>query len=380
MAWLRPRRIVALALLVAALVSGLVYGSWIAAQARAVVVLSTTLRTPLLTWTVRKLTDEPRVEEIVVGGVPATLVRPGGGDGPWPAFVFLNGATELGRKHPDVRRLARGLARAGYLVLVPDLPGLVRGELTGRSVDTTVALARYAAARPDSKSRVALFGVSLGASIALLAAERPELRGRVSVVVGIAPYADIADVIRLATTGYSREGNRLVLYRPGRFLALSVGRSLVAGLPPGSEKNELVRLLAGVPSDAPFPLSGLASVDRTGLSPAARATVALLLNHDPGRFDALYAAFPSDLRAELELLSPLRGAARLDMPVELASAPHDPYFPPSESRRLAQAAPDAHVTVTEAFSHVIPEPSLTDPGDLLSFDGWAVRSLRAARS
>ncbi len=379
MAWHRPRRIVALVLLVAALVSGLVYGSWIAAQARAVVVLSTTLRTPLLTWTVRKLTDEPRVDEVFVGGVPATLARPGGGDGPWPAFVFLNGATELGRKHPDVQRLARGLARAGYLVLVPDLPGLVRGELTGRSVDTAVTLARYAAGRADSTGRVALFGVSLGASIALLAAERPELRGSVSVVVGIAPYADIVNVIRLATTGYSQEGDRLVLHRPGRFLALSVGRSLVAGLPPGSQKDELTRLLAGVQSDAPYPLSGLDRLDLAGLEPAVRATVELLLNRDPDRFDGLYAALPPELRAEIELLSPLRGAERLDMPVELASAPRDPYFPASESRRLARAAPDVHVTVTKAFSHVIPEPSLTDPGDLFRFDGWAVRALYQAR-
>jgi hypothetical protein len=67
------------------------------------------------------------------------------------------------------------------------------------------------------------------------------------------------------------------------------------------------------------------------------------------------------------------------MPVELASAPHDPYFPSSESKGLARAAPDARLTITAAFSHVIPQPSLTDPSDLFSFDGWAVRSLRAAR-
>jgi pimeloyl-ACP methyl ester carboxylesterase len=375
----RPSRLIPLALILGLALAAVAYRSWLAAQARAVVVLSTVIETPLLTWTVERVTDEPRVEEAVVAGVPTTLVRPGG-DGPWPAFVFLNGATELGRAHPDVQRLARGLARAGYLVLVPDLPGLVRGELTDHTVDSAVALARNAAGRPDSTGQVALFGVSLGAAIGLLAAERPELAERVSVVVGIAPYADLENVVLLATTGYAKDGDRLVEYRPGRFLALAVARSLVAGLPAGDERTALAADLARVASNDPDPLAGLRALDPAELSPDARAVRAVLLNREPDRFEALYTALPATIRAGIERLSPVAQAQLLRMPVELASAPHDPYFPPSESRSIARAAPDVHVTVTDAFSHVIPKPSLTDPGDLARFDGWAVRALRGARS
>jgi hypothetical protein len=98
----RPRRLIVLALLFAALGAGLAYGSWIAAQLRAVVVLSTTLETPVLTWVVKHLTDEPRVEDARVAGEPSTVARPGGGEGPWPAIVVVNGATPLGRREPDV--------------------------------------------------------------------------------------------------------------------------------------------------------------------------------------------------------------------------------------------------------------------------------------
>jgi pimeloyl-ACP methyl ester carboxylesterase len=372
----RPVWLVVGALLAGGLASGLVYRSWIAAQARAVVVLSTTLETPVLTWAAEQLTDDPRVEEVVIAGVPATLARPGG-DGPWPAFLFVNGATELGRAHPDVQRLARGLARAGYLVLVPDIPGLVRGELTDRTVDVTVELSLAVARRPDSKGRVALFGVSLGGTIALLAAERAELAGLVSVVVGIAPYTDLVNVVRLATTGYTREGDGIVFYGPGPFLSLAVARSLAAGLPPGPGADELVSLLADVRSDDPDPLAALRELDSD--DPAVRATLELLRNRDPTRFDVLYAALPAEMRAGVERLSPITRPASLDMPVELASAPRDAYFPAAESYNLARVASDVNVTVTEAFTHVIPQPSLTDPGDLFAFDGWAVRSLRAAR-
>jgi hypothetical protein len=70
-----PPRLVLIALVAAAVGFGVGYRSWIGAQARAVVALSTTLETPLLTWAVTGLTDEPRVEDVVVEGVPATLAR-----------------------------------------------------------------------------------------------------------------------------------------------------------------------------------------------------------------------------------------------------------------------------------------------------------------
>jgi hypothetical protein len=100
--------------------------SWPAAQIRAVAVLATTERTPVVRWAVAVVTAEPRVDEAVVGGAPATVVRPGEGRR-WPAIVFVNGATRDGRHHPQVQRLARGLARAGFLAVVPDLPGLRAG-------------------------------------------------------------------------------------------------------------------------------------------------------------------------------------------------------------------------------------------------------------
>jgi len=373
---IRPLPVALGAILVGALALGIAYRSWIGAQYRAVVVLSTTLETPVLTWAVEGLTGEPRVEEVEIAGVPATLARPNG-DGPWPAFVFLNGATELGRAHPDVQRLARGLARAGYLTLVPDLPGLIRGELGDATVERAAKIAALTTAWPDTTGRVALFGVSLGATIALLAAAQPALEGKTSVVVGIAPYTDLVNVIRLATTGYTREGGRDVHYGPAPFLSLAVARSVAAGLPSGPERDRLVELLGAVATDDPEPLRVLGGLEAD--DPGVQAALELLRNRDPARFDELYAALPEDARATVERLSPITHASRLVIPVELASAPRDAYFPVSESRNLAAAAPDVRVTVTEAFTHVIPRPSLGDPGDLFAFDGWAVRALRAAR-
>src|SRR5215212_10430281 len=162
--------------------------SWIDGQTRAVVVVSSVLETPVLTPAIEVVTEEPVVQDTAFAGRPALVAKPEG-EGPWPALLFVNGTIREGRSYPPVQNLARGLARAGYLVVVPDLPGLTTDENTGETVSSTVEVAQAVAVnRPDAlDGRVGLIGVSTGATLALLTAERAEVRERVSVVAGIAP-------------------------------------------------------------------------------------------------------------------------------------------------------------------------------------------------
>jgi pimeloyl-ACP methyl ester carboxylesterase len=369
----------ALALLLAALVAGVVYRSALASQARALAVLLTVIEAPVLSWSVELLTDEPTVTDTVVAGAPTTFVRPDG-SGPWPAVVFVNGATRRGRHHPDVQGLARGLGRAGYLALVPDLPGLRTGEISTDTVARTLAVARATASHPDAEDgRVALFGVSVGATLALLAAEHPSLAPRVSVVAGIAPYTDIAEVIRLATTGFHRRVSALFGYETESYVSLVVARSLAATLPPGRDRRRLLGRLRAVDDLAPVPLGVLRGSWTRTLGEDARMVVALLRNRDPRRFDRLYARLPSAFRARMRRLSPIAAARHLRAPVEIASAPHDKYFPLAESRALARRARDVRITVTSTLEHAIPEPSPGEVADLVRFDAFIVRALRHAR-
>jgi pimeloyl-ACP methyl ester carboxylesterase len=337
-----------------------------------VTVLATTERTPFLRWVVAVLSKEPRVEETVVAGARSTVVRPGGGTR-WPAIVFVNGATREGRHHPQVQRLARGLARAGFLVVVPELPGLRLGEITPATTAATIRVAEGTADRPDARGgRVGLYGVSAGASLALLAAETERLASRVRIVGGEAPWVNLKRIVRLATTGYY-DGQR---YETDPYALLASGRSLAAGLPAGPGRSRLLRELETVPDDAPDPMSSLSVA---AYDDGPRALVELLLNTDPARFEERYAELPSRVRAAVRSLSPLAEARSLAAPVELASSPHDSYFPPAESRALTRASSKVRVTVTSTFDHALPRLSIRDVGDLLRFDGFVVRFLRSAR-
>jgi len=376
-AGLRPRRLFVLAFLAGAVALAAIYWSWIDAQARAAVVLSSVLETPVLTPAVEALTREPRVEDTVFAGKPALVAKPAG-EGPWPAILFVNGTVPEGRAYPEVQNLARGLARAGYLVVVPDLPGLTTDEITEETVSSTAEMARAVADRPDARDgRVGLVGVSTGATLSLLAAENPDVGERASVVAGVAPYTDIRTVLAIATTGHYRQGEEYVSYDADPFLSYVIASSLLAALSSGEDRDELRAELEEVDRLDPNPLAGLRDRPTGDLSPEARSVVELLANTDPERFDELYAALSPEIRAGMEELSPLAGDERISAPVELVSGARDKYFPVSESFALGRIATVHRVTVSEAIDHS--EVSFSDIPAFARLDGFVVRSLREAR-
>jgi pimeloyl-ACP methyl ester carboxylesterase len=375
---LKTGRLFVLAFLAGAAALAAVYWSWIDAQARAAVVLSSVLETPVLTPAVGALTQEPEVEDTVFDGRPALIAKPAG-EGPWPAILFVNGTVPEGRAYPEVQNLARGLARAGYLVVVPDLPGLTTDEITGETVSSTAEMARAVADRSDAHDgRVGLVGVSTGATLSLLAAQDPAVSERVSIVAGVAPYTDIRTVLSIATTDHYREGGEYVSYDAEPFLSYVIAKSLLAALPSGEDRDELRAEVEEVDRLDLNPLAHLRDRPTGDLSPETRSVVELLANTDPGRFDELYAALSPEIRAGMEELSPLAGDERITAPVELVSGDRDKYFPVSESFAIDRIAADHRVTVSEAIDHS--EVGFSNIPAFVRLDGFVVRSLREARS
>ena len=375
----RLRRVSLLALLVVGVLVAVAYWSWVDAQARAAVGISSVLEAPVLTPAADAVSGEPTFEDVSVAGNPALVVRPAG-EGPWPAVFVVNGTVPEGRELPGVRRLAEGFAQAGYLVVVPDLPGLTEDEITPETVHETVEVAREVSERPAAEDgEVALVGVSTGATLALLAAEKPSLEGRISVGAGVAPYADIRTVVNVATTGHYRESTGLRRHEADPFLSYAIARSLVAALPPGEDRRTLSGELEEADREDPNPLANLRSRPTKDLGPEATSVVRLLANEDPERFEALYGALPEGMRADLGELSPLAGTGRINAPVEVATGPRDRYFPASESYELERVAPERRVTVTRALDHAELDFSLGDAPAFAAFDAFVVRALREAR-
>ena len=219
-----------------------------------------------------------------------------------------------------------------------------------------------------------LVGVSTGATLALLAAEKEDVARHVSVVAGVAPYADVKTHLRIATTGHYQENGRLLSYEADPYVTGAITQSLVSTLPPSEDRETLLEELEEVDRLRPRFLT-----DLRGMGTEARSVAELLANKDPRRFDELYAGLSDGVRAKLEEPSPLAGDERVNVPVELISGPHDKYFPLSETYALGCIALQARVTVSGALDHVEPVPSFRDLPAFLRVNGFVVRSLREAR-
>jgi pimeloyl-ACP methyl ester carboxylesterase len=252
--------------------------------------------------------------------------RPGGFRAGTP-LVLVHGLTPHGKNDPRLRRAGRLLARLGFDVAVPTIPGLTRGRL--RPDDARPVTAALAS-RPGAARLVT---VSVGAAPAFLAAADPAAAGRVRVLLALGAHASALELIRFHLTGeYAWNGVRGRVARDP-----DVSRALI-------EANAELA------------------------DPSLRAALA---SGDTARIDAAIAALPAGTRTLMAELSPERTVTRIQVPVVLVHGRADPAVPYSESLRLAAARP-AHtrVVLVGAIGHVEgAAPELGGVADLLRLLG-----------
>lgn len=343
---------------------------------RALILIATVLDLRRLGRLVRRLTGEPRSETIEVAGVQLEIVRPSG-SGPWPAWVFINGAHPERRRELVVTRLSNGLARAGFIVFVPDLPGLGEGMITARTLESACAVTRFATEHGDvTENRVALIGASTGAALALLTAASEELADHISVVAAVAPFADLERMICLATTRSYREGEGFVQHEVTPLHRRVVARSLAATIENREDRDLMLETLARSEDDEQA--DPIALLPRNLKTPEGRAVLAVLTNEEPERFAEAYGRLDARAIELLSGLSPLSVSRNVRASVEVVVPPSDMYFPLGEAQALATALPRAHLTVTATLDHTRPQFSPAQLRSLARFDRFVVRGLRAA--
>jgi dienelactone hydrolase len=141
------------------------------------------------------VTPPPRIEDGTepVGAVDmrVTWWIPGWGSR-HPAVMLVNGATEKGNDDPETRRLGEALARAGYMVMLPEFPFIKAGRLERDATSILDAAFARAIARPETKGMaVGAFGFSVGGGMLLAAASRPGALSSASYIGALGAYYDL---------------------------------------------------------------------------------------------------------------------------------------------------------------------------------------------
>jgi pimeloyl-ACP methyl ester carboxylesterase len=142
-------------------------------------------------WPLSAVTPTPVVRPLAVPGVAADVhegLCPVGRAG--CALVLVHGLAPAGKDDPRLRRAASLLARTGFAVAVPTIPGLTRRTL--RAGDVEVVVRTIQTLPPPAR----LAGVSVGAGPALLAAADPRTRDRVVAVLSLGGYGSALELVR----------------------------------------------------------------------------------------------------------------------------------------------------------------------------------------
>ncbi|MGH2363522.1 MAG: hypothetical protein ACRDHX_02590 [Chloroflexota bacterium] len=273
------------------------------------------------------------------------------------AIMLVNGTeVPLGWRDPAIQTFARSLASLGHAVYVPDLPGIKDERITPSALSAVNAdVAWFHTSGRAGRGTVALVGVCVGAALAMVAAEDPANHGIIGAVVGLDPYASLADVLEAATTdhGLNAAGGLAPFAMAPWVKAVVVRMIAIASLPDQGSRRLFEQALSNSPPNSP--LQQFREQPPAGLSPAGLAWWRLLANRGPANFQPLLERLPAASQAELALLSPLTSAARLHVPVALMMPALDFAFPAGEGPALKQANPaEVSTTTSSALDHVTP--------------------------
>lgn len=262
---------------------------------------------------------------------------------PRAAMVLVPGAAVLGRDEPRLQAFARTLARAGFAVLVPELPEVRQLVLSRADGDRVANALRQLNKRlPDLPLGVA--AISYAAGPAIIAAIEDDLAPRVAFVVAIGGYRDVHAAIKFVTTGAFRPrgDSREFRVEPNAYGRWAILRANASRLDDARDAGLLEEIALRRFRDRNADISRETAM----LGPQGRAVLALVDNRDPDAVARLIEDLPESVRREIDGLNlALYDLSKLRGHLILVHGRTDPMVPYSESQDLAVAASKARVSL-----------------------------------
>ena len=266
------------------------------------------------------------------------------------AIVLVAGLSELGCYHPRLVALSKILAGNGLFVITPDIREFRDFQITAEPIDQILFWYKEASKLEGGETiqKTGLAGVSFSATLALMAAAKPEIRDHVGFFVGIGPYANLAR----CTRGWFAADPAAVpkSYYPTRFYAKwIVMRSALEMV--ASEKDrlflrkvldKLLRQKEALPADP-------------GLTAEGARWYALAVMSENQTDAELVVKIEQYLTLRIyPQLNPDDAVNHLRCPAFLIHGAYDDLIPPEESMELHRRLSHAYLLISPFLTHTHP--------------------------
>jgi pimeloyl-ACP methyl ester carboxylesterase len=255
-------------------------------------------------------------------------------------IVLLHGAAPLGKDNPRLVAFAATLARARFIVLVPDILGLRELQLRADNTRYVVDAVSYMKASLEltSEQNIGIVALSVASAPAFMAALKPEIQHDVRFILAVGGYYDLSTTLMFATTGYYHDGHAWQYREPNDYAKWVFVLSNVEKLGNRTDREILSQV-----AERMLKKQGAAAAELISqLTPKGHAVYQFINNTDVDNANALFAQLPSEVRAEIQALS-LNSyeLAHLSARVILVHGFDDSIIPYTESVALARALPAA---------------------------------------
>lgn len=346
-------------LLVGAVLALTVSGSlWRAYATTRLLLDLSTLSAPVPDRRTRPMIRTPVTYEVQNRTYRADVYRPL--EEPLAGLILIPGVGPKGKDDPRLIDFAAILARARFVVLVPDLVRLRKLQLRASATREIMDAIFYMSSAPSlvPNGDVGIVAISVAAGPAIRAALQPEVRERVRFILAIGGYYDLLTTLTFSTTGYFRHEGEWHHQEPNELGKWVFVLSNIEELTSRSDRQIFGAIAQRKLDNQPLELDSLAS----RLSPEGQALHQFISNTDPRQAKALFAQLPEKVKYEIQALSPSEGnLSQMLASVILVHGLDDPIIPYTESIALARALPKrSKLFLVKGLVHVSLKPSLVD--------------------
>jgi pimeloyl-ACP methyl ester carboxylesterase len=278
-------------------------------------------------------------------------------ESPLAGIVLVPGVAARGKDDPRLVAFATTLARARFLVLVPDIPNLRALRARAEDAQGVADAFSHLLSRSEfpTRGRAGIGAFSYAVGPAVLAALDPGIRERMDFVLGVGGYYDLHQVVTFFTTGYFQKEGQWHYLEPNRYGKWMFVFGNAEHLTDPVDQEAFRRI-----AERKLENPGAGIDDLTGhLTPEGESLLDLLENRDPERTPVLIAGLPAGIRAELDALNLAnKDLSRLRARLILLHGTDDRIIPYTESQALAAAMPPgrAELFLIDGLAHVNTRP------------------------